>query len=162
MSASATSNLAAPVATVAPSAVPPMLLLSETAVARALSMAETIHINGQAFLAAHIAATDAAATAASNAVAAPAQTQVPAYASIAVASASKPEVKDVTLFKPALLEQALGCKVVAVRPVSYPQAENTHGGASCCALRSRVQLTFVCCLLLFRTTLMRICPPFLL
>lgn len=90
-----------------------MLLLSEAAVARALSMADAIHINGQAFLAAYAAAAASAAS-----VAASSQTQVPTYAAIAVASDSKPEVKDVTLFKPALMEQALGCKVVAVRPVS--------------------------------------------
>jgi hypothetical protein len=101
-----------------------MLLLSESAVMGALSMADAIHINAQAFLA----------------VSATALTQVPDYAAIHTHAAqqqsqsqSQPQSEsdsqsppplqqpsvpaDATLFKPALLDEALGIKVVAIRPV---------------------------------------------
>jgi len=97
-----------------------MLLLSESAVMGALSMADAIHINAQAFLA----------------VSATAQTQVPDYAAIhthaqqqqsrsqsqseldSQSQQQQPSVPaDATLFKPALLDEALGIKVVAIRPV---------------------------------------------
>ena len=81
-----------------------MLLLSEEAVRGALSMSEAIHVQAQAFLAAVGAQAQ--------------QMQVPAYSAISVPSDSQPDVKNVTLFKPALLDQALGIKVVGVRPVS--------------------------------------------
>jgi ornithine cyclodeaminase len=73
-------------------------------------MREAIHINAQAFLAAAEAET--------------AQAQVPPYASISAPSASSSRsdrstdpasTNEATLFKPALLEEALGVKVVAVR-----------------------------------------------
>jgi ornithine cyclodeaminase len=73
-------------------------------------MREAIHINAQAFLAA--------------AEAEAAQAQVPPYASISAPSASgsrsggssdPTSTNEATLFKPALLEEALGVKVVAVR-----------------------------------------------
>jgi len=88
-----------------------MLLLSERAVRASLSMREAIHINAQAFLAAACGAS--------------AQAQVPPYASISAPAASSSRSIDgtgagdsanvATLFKPALLEDALGVKVVAVR-----------------------------------------------
>ena len=97
-----------------------MLLLSESAVMAALSMADAIHINAQAFLA----------------VSATAQTQVPDYAAIHThatqqlqpqsesdSQSEQPQQSqqsvpaDATLFKPALLDEALGIKVVAIRPV---------------------------------------------
>ena len=116
--AAATGAATTAVAT-APAVPPPMLLLSESAVMAALSMADAIHINAQAFLA----------------VSATAQTQVPDYAAIHTHAAQQshsqsesdsqsqqqqqqPSVPaDATLFKPALLDEALGIKVVAIRPV---------------------------------------------
>jgi len=105
----------------APAFPPPMLLLSESAVMGALSMADAIHINAQAFLV----------------VSATAQTQVPDYAAIHTHAAQQQQSQsqsesdsqsppplqqpsvpaDATLFKPALLDEALGIKVVAIRPV---------------------------------------------
>ena len=106
-----------------------MLLLSESAVMGALSMADAIHINAQAFLA----------------VSATAQTQVPDYAAIHTHAAQQqsqsqsesdsqsqqqqPSVPaDATLFKPALLDEALGIKVVAIRPV-----RKQHNAERACA-----------------------------
>jgi ornithine cyclodeaminase/alanine dehydrogenase-like protein (mu-crystallin family) len=81
-----------------------MLLLSESAVQASLSIREAIHVNGQAFLATAI---DGVA-------------HVPSYAGIsAPAKLSSDDGGNVaTLFKPALLEEALGVKVVAVRPTN--------------------------------------------
>jgi hypothetical protein len=122
-----------------------MLLLSESAVMGALSMADAIHVNAQAFLA----------------VSATAQTQVPDYAAIHTHAAQQSQSQsesdsqshqqqpsvpaDATLFKPALLDEALGIKVVAIRPVRKQRSAECGCAAWSCGKIKIVFSCFCCC-----------------
>lgn len=94
-------RLLAMAAVAAAASSPSMLLISESTVESCLPPSVALHLSAQAFLATHAELAT-----------------VPPYSSIVAPCPSQPGSSDATLFKAAQLGEALGVKVVVVRPAN--------------------------------------------